>query len=435
MISRIKLYVTGITIAALGTWAGLFVVYHDRPDRWLIAIGCMAGWGLVAQLLGHRIGGNSAGSIASIPYLAGSFLVPGWEMLGAIFVAEAIVACVHRRAAIKWIFNLAQTILGFAAAILVYRGMGGAPLLANGAFHPLAFVCGVFVAFAINTLAVSGALAISTKQSLSVVWRASTRGSIFYDVLAAPLPYLFAQIFISKGVVGALMLAVPLLVVRQIFVTAWKLEQATQDLLQLMVKAIEARDPYTSGHSHRVQEYALIIGRAAGLSARATERLGKAALLHDVGKIHEMYAPILRKPDKLTAEEWVIMKTHPTKSAELVSTVSHLRDIVPAVRHHHENWDGSGYPHAIGAEEIPHFSRIIAIADTIDAMTTTRPYRGARSLEQVRSELAAMAGRQFDPSLCKLVLEGIVFARLSGAVAANTGEVAPSVAAQSLQSA
>lgn len=420
MISRIHSYVGAIGIAALSSGAALFVLYHDRPDRWLIAIVCMAIWGLIAQLLSHQIGGDSAGSIASMPYLAGAFLVPGWEMLAAIFASEAIVAVVHRRAAVKTIFNLAQTVLGFGLAILVYRLLGGAPLLDAAPFHPLAFCAGIFVAFTTNTLAVSGALAITANKRLLAVWRASTRGSLLYDVLSAPLPYLFAQLFVSKGVVGALMLAVPLLAVRQVFVTAWKLEQATQDLLQLMVKAIEARDPYTSGHSHRVQEYAMIIGRAAGLSARAIERLGKAALLHDVGKIHEMYAPILRKPDKLTADEWAIMKTHPVKSAELVSAVSHLRDIVPAIRHHHENWDGTGYPDAIHGAAIPHFSRIIAIADTIDAMTTTRPYRAARSLEQVRAELTAMAAHQFDPQLCDAVLDGAFFTKLSAAVSAHT---------------
>ena len=419
MISRIKLYVGAIAFAALGSGVALFALYHDRPERWLIAVTCMAGWGLIAQLLGHRLGGDSTGSIASMPYLAGAFLVPGWEMLVAILGAEFVVTIARRRTPIKAVFNLAQTTLGFGLAILVYRVLGGTPLLSGGSFHPIAFCAGVLTAFATNTLAVSGVVAINTGRNLMMVWRANTRGSIFYDLLSAPLPYLFAQLFVAKGIIGALMLAVPLLVVRQIFVTAWKLEQSTQDLLQLMVKAIEARDPYTSGHSQRVQEYSMIIGRAAGLSGRATERLGKAALLHDVGKIHEMYAPILRKPDKLTAEEWAIMKTHPAKSAELVGTVSHLRDIVTAVRHHHENWDGTGYPDAVVGEDIPLFSRVIAIADTIDAMTTSRPYRSARSLEQVRTELAAMSGRQFDPVLCAAVLEGAFFSRLSAAVAAN----------------
>jgi HD-GYP domain-containing protein (c-di-GMP phosphodiesterase class II) len=241
----------------------------------------------------------------------------------------------------------------------------------------------------------------------------STRGVLLYDILASPLGFLFAWVYTSKGVAGAFFLAIPLLAVRQLFRTSWQLEQATQDLLQLMVKAIEARDPYTSGHSQRVQEYSVMIGRAYGLSSRTCDRLGTAALLHDVGKIHEIYAPILRKPDKLTPEEWEIMRTHPTKSAELVSTVSHLKDLVDPVRHHHENWDGSGYPHALAGDAIPLWARIITIADTIDAMTTDRPYRKALTVDLVRIELASMAGRQFDPDLCVALLQGPFFSQLA----------------------
>ena len=417
--SRIQAYVFSISVLAVTSASALVFFDIGLPERGLLAIACMVGWGLIAQLLAHSVGAESVESIASMPYLAGAFLVANWELPAAILVAEFIVATVRRRGFTKSVFNTAQTVLGFSLAIAVYRLLGGTPLLAGGPFHSLAFVAGIIVAFATNTLAVSGAVAISENRPLTSVWRAATKGSLFYDFLAAPLPYFFAQLFIAKGIFGALLLAVPLLAVRQIFRTAWRLEQATQDLLQLMVKAIEARDPYTSGHSQRVEVYSQIIGRAAGLSGRAIERLGKAALLHDVGKIHEMYAPILRKPDKLTPEEWDVMRTHPEKSAELVSAVSHLRDIVPAVRHHHENWDGSGYPTGLRGTDIPLFSRIIAIADTIDAMTTDRPYRTARTLEQVRAEVARMGGRQFDPDLCAALLNGPFFVKLASSIEAS----------------
>ena len=179
-----------------------------------------------------------------------------------------------------------------------------------------------------------------------------------------------------------------------------------------MVKAIEARDPYTSGHSRRVSHYAKLIARALGLNSREIERIATAALLHDVGKIHEIYAPILRKPDKLTADEWAVMQTHPIKSAELVSTVSQLRDLVSAVRHHHENWDGSGYPDGLAGEQIPLGSRVVLIADTIDAMTTDRPYRKALGEVQVRSELTKYRGRQFDPKICDELLASPMFGLL-----------------------
>jgi HD-GYP domain-containing protein (c-di-GMP phosphodiesterase class II) len=131
-----------------------------------------------------------------------------------------------------------------------------------------------------------------------------------------------------------------------------------------------------------------------------------------VGKIHEIYAPILRKPDKLTADEWAVMQTHPIKSAELVSTVSQLRDLVQAVRHHHENWDGSGYPDGLAGDQIPLGSRVVLIADTIDAMTTDRPYRKALGEMQVRAELAKYRGRQFDPKICDELLASPMFGLL-----------------------
>jgi hypothetical protein len=260
------------------------------------------------------------------------------------------------------------------------------------------------VFFASNTLLVSGAIAVSEGKSTLKVWRKNTLHSLGYDILATPVVLVLAWAFVRVGPVGAISLAIPLLGVRQLFSTTAKLEQVNQELLQLMVKAIEARDPYTSGHSRRVAHYSKIIARAIGLPARRIERVGTAALLHDVGKIHEMYAPILRKPDKLTADEWAIMQTHPIRSAELVGTVSNLRDLVKPLRHHHENWDGSGYPDGLAGEDIPLESRIIMFADTIDAMTTDRPYRQARGEADVRSEFIRQRGRQFDPQICDRLL-------------------------------
>jgi HD-GYP domain-containing protein (c-di-GMP phosphodiesterase class II) len=120
--------------------------------------------------------------------------------------------------------------------------------------------------------------------------------------------------------------------------------------------------------------------------------------------------------------------THPIKSAELVTTVSHLEDLVHPIRHHHENWDGSGYPDRLVGEAIPYWARIITIADTIDAMTTDRPYRKALPIDMVRIELASMAGRQFDPSLCVTLLKGRFFDELT----AELGAAAPASTALSL---
>ena len=141
------------------------------------------------------------------------------------------------------------------------------------------------------------------------------------------------------------------------------------------------------------------------MSAVEIEKIGTAALLHDVGKIYDKYAPILLKEDRLTPEEWAVIKEHPLDGANLIATMTRLRDSVPAVRHHHENWDGTGYPDGLVGNEIPLASRIIMFADTFDAMTTKRPYRGPLGEEEVRAELLRCRGRQFDPEITDRLLE------------------------------
>jgi putative nucleotidyltransferase with HDIG domain len=169
-----------------------------------------------------------------------------------------------------------------------------------------------------------------------------------------------------------------------------------------MVKAIEARDPYTSGHSLRVSRIAGALARAIGLPAKHVEQIETAALLHDVGKIHQEYALVLRKAGGLSPEEAALMRTHPIRSFELVRTISGFRGgVEAAVRHHHENYDGSGYPDGLSGPAIPVGARIIMIADTADAMTTDRPYRTALTYEQLVAELDRYSGSQFDPELVK----------------------------------
>jgi putative nucleotidyltransferase with HDIG domain len=275
---------------------------------------------------------------------------------------------------------------------------------------PILVLIGAF--FAINSLVFAGVIAISENGQLLQIWRRNIRSSIQYDLLSAPVVYLFAWVYVSSGAMGTIALCIPVIGVRQLYKTNSQLEQVNQELLELMVKAIEARDPYTSGHSRRVAHYSSLIARAVGLSSPQVERVRIAALLHDVGKIHEIYAPLLRKPEKLTPAEWSVMQGHPIKSAELVMTVSHLADIVAPVRHHHENWDGSGYPDGLSGEQIPLASRIVLFADTIDAMTTDRPYRRALGEAQVRAEFIKHRGRQFDPNICDRLLASPMFGLL-----------------------
>src|SRR6185437_6643098 len=230
------------------------------------------------------------------------------------------------------------------------------------------------------------------------------RATIGVDVLALPIVFVFAWVFAAFGVIFAATLWIPILGLRQLQRINLELEQTNQELLELMVKSLEARDPYTSGHSRRVQHYSTVIARAVGLDEKSVDQIGRAALLHDVGKIHEKYASVLAKSENLSPDEWTLIQEHVIDGANLVSTMTRLADIVPAVRHHHENWDGTGYPDCLTGDAIPIGSRIIRFADTIDAMTTHRPYRPPLTETEVRSEIVRNRGTQFDPVITDRLL-------------------------------
>jgi HD-GYP domain-containing protein (c-di-GMP phosphodiesterase class II) len=240
----------------------------------------------------------------------------------------------------------------------------------------------------------------------------------FVGVLVAWL-YIRFDLWIGFGSLGLLGVIVPIIAVRHVYGLYHQLEASGQELLQVMVKAIEARDPYTSGHSVRVSEMSRAVAVELGLAAREIEEVETAALLHDVGKIYEEFAPLLRKEGRLTDEETALMQTHSAKSADLVGIISKFHGFIQeSVRHHHERWDGQGYPDGLSAKGIPLGARIILIADTIDAMTTDRPYRKRLPLDIVIAELQKCKGSQFDPELIDVVVASVAVRRLIGGAAA-----------------
>jgi putative nucleotidyltransferase with HDIG domain len=268
------------------------------------------------------------------------------------------------------------------------------------------------------------ALAVSISSGVSVreAWTRIIAGSLLYDFLASSLAVLLAFLYLKSQLLGLAVLVVPLFFVRHMHHMNLQLERVNKELLELMVKAIEARDPYTSGHSLRVCEYARSMARDLALSTKQLDQIESAALLHDVGKIYEEFAPLLRKEGKLTPDERMLMQRHPARSAELAATIGEFRGPVAlAIRHHHENYDGSGYPDGLARESIPLASRIIMIADTLDAMTTDRPYRKALTFERVLDELRKFSGKQFDPKLVDLVEHSANLRRLLGATAEQGG--------------
>lgn len=176
--------------------------------------------------------------------------------------------------------------------------------------------------------------------------------------------------------------------------------------IQALVAAIEAKDPYTCGHSRRVAETARLTARILGLSEAEQEQIHTAAIVHDVGKIG-VDSAILRKDGRLDDEEWRAVRVHPERGAGIINCIPQLQEIVGAVRHHHERNDGRGYPFGLHGGQIPLHAGIIAVCDSYDAMTSERPYRIAMSLDEARQELIRCSGSQFEPSVVEAFLEAL----------------------------
>ena len=169
-----------------------------------------------------------------------------------------------------------------------------------------------------------------------------------------------------------------------------------ESLIHSFINAIDAKSPWTKGHSERVTHYAMSIGQEMKLSEQDMERLRTAALLHDVGKIGT-YDVILEKPGKLTEDEFALIRTHPARGEDILRPIKQFRELLPIIRHHHERLDGKGYPDGLKNGEIPFLSKIITIADSYDSMTSDRPYRPSPPREYALRELKRCCGSQFDP--------------------------------------
>ncbi|PKQ19212.1 MAG: hypothetical protein CVT66_11250 [Actinobacteria bacterium HGW-Actinobacteria-6] len=182
------------------------------------------------------------------------------------------------------------------------------------------------------------------------------------------------------------------------------LEGQSLGTLQALSAAVDEKDAYTARHSLGVTNWAHAIGVTAGLSPVQMATLERAGLLHDIGKIG-VPESVLLKPERLTEEEFALIREHPDAGARILETIPFLDDIVNVVRYHHERWDGTGYPEGLSGEKIPYLARVLAVADAYDAMITDRPYRKAMPTEDARAELLACAGTQFDPEVVHLFVQ------------------------------
>jgi putative nucleotidyltransferase with HDIG domain len=417
--ARVRAYVVFVVVLAIAT-----VVASAYVDRFgtlsyphdLLGLATFLAVGLGLELSHHKlVMGSVTGSIAFIVYLPAAVVFgPTWcAVIAAISVGVAQVAA--RKSLLKTVFNVGQHILALVLGAEAYIRLGG-PVHPSSFDHvPLPFFGLVATYFVVNSSAVSGVVALAEKRQFSEVWLRNTWGLVTYDLIASAFGLGVAWVYLKMGFSGMAAVVLPILFLRHTYHVNLQLQATYRELLELMVKSVEARDPYTSGHSQRVSELARVLAREMGLHLREVDNIATAALLHDIGKIYEEFAPILRKEGKLTPEEREIMHTHPARSADLVATISNLRGYVQkCVRHHHENFDGTGYPDGIAGEEIPIGARIILVADTTDAMTTDRPYRKALPYERVVEELEMYSNTQFDPRVVSAFKRSATTRRLIG---------------------
>ena len=183
-----------------------------------------------------------------------------------------------------------------------------------------------------------------------------------------------------------------------------KLEAAYMESIETLRHTVDAKDPYTRGHSDRVAEFSVLIGKRLGLSEQDLRTLRIGGLFHDIGKIG-VPDSILQKESKLTDDEYSEIKNHPAIGVHILSTASIFNDIIPIVKHHHEKYDGNGYPSRLKGEDIPYLARITTVADSFDAMSSKRSYRNSLPIDVIKEEFRKNRGIQFDPELDDLFLD------------------------------
>ena len=344
------------------------------------------------------LGTQQAVSMAPIvaAMVLGGPAVAGWvAAIGTTELREV-------RGRIPWygtLANHAGMAIPAVAAGFIYEGIRSIATPATDlslAAEFLATVIAAIVLFVLNTAIASGVLALRTGQSLGAVIAGDSRDTVYNNIALAPLGWLMAVVY-SIQWWTTLLFALPLYTTRLASQRFVEMRDMFTQTIGALAEAVDKRDPYTARHSHRVKEISVDIGRVMRVSGAELQALEWGGLLHDVGKIG-VPDDVLNKPSRLTREERMIMNSHPVLGAQIIAPVTKLAPELPIIRHHHEWYNGSGYPDRLIGDEIPKLARILHVADAFEAMTAARPYRMTPlTNEQALSELRKFAGVQFDP--------------------------------------
>ena len=419
-------------VGVFGTAAGVAgtLFGHSTDYVGLVVILALVGLGEALSLEVEETGSISVragGALAAAAIIGPRAALP-------LAITMSAVAWSARRASFHHnLFNVGVLSLATLAASSIFSLHFSGPV-GTGVFVASGLLAGAAY-FLVNTVLLSVAVGVEGRESFYRVWRERfawlTPHYVTYGFIAAVIYEAYKPI----GAWAIVVFALPLFLMRKTQEeylkhtqrSAHKLRKAAETIqsqnvslehankllrerstaaMESLSATVDARDAYTAGHSRRVQQLALAVGRELGLSQAELELLGHAALFHDIGKLGIPDA-ILLKPGSLTDDEWVIMASHAEEGASIINRLGFLSDAVPAIRHHHERFDGRGYPHGLSGEDIPLGARIIHVADAFDSMLTTRVYRPARPAGEALTELRTNAGSQFCPR-CVGALEAVV---------------------------
>jgi len=303
----------------------------------------------------------------------------------------------------KIVFNMAQYTLSAGIAGMVYQGLGGVVDPANLSNYIIpAAICAI-IYFLINSNLFVIVISLAEEIPILSIWKKRIKGTIATYIALVPTGFVMAMVYVTIGIWGIILFFFPLILARRSFELYTKMRKVYLDTIRALAAAIDAKDPYTKGHSERVAENSVALAQELNLSGRDIENIEYTALLHDIGKIG-IADNILGKKSSLTVKEFDKIKEHTTMGAKIIEPVDFLKNSYEAIYHHHERYNGDGYPDGIKEKDIPLSARIIAVADAYDAMGSDRPYRKKLNMNKILKELKDQSGKQFDPEVVKALI-------------------------------
>lgn len=420
-----RAYVFAVICAGL---AVLAVSVSSHVDWAYVAILGVVYWFADSREIITRAGtlGISVGS----PVALAALLLLGTAG-GALVCAVSALTFAHRAAWFKHIFNGAQAALSAALAGIVYRAVPGAAThgFAHASFPAVlpAVAVAALVFFVLNNLFVAIVVCLTTGTSIRAVWWNGVAEMAIPSLGYGSIGLIMAVLWVGGvGPVAALLVLAPLVIARWAFEQYSQQHAAYDATVSSLIQAVETKDYYTRGHSERVATASVMIAQQLGMREDRLEMLRYAGMLHDVGKLG-VPTKLLQKTGPLDDDEFASIKLHPSRGFEMVNGISFLEEATLGIRHHHERVDGRGYPDGLAGDEIPEFARLIAVADAFDSMTSTRSYRGARSVEAAIRELRRWAGTQFDAGMVEALVVAVGVSGWQASVDATDDVVDPAL--------